>query len=206
MSDHCRYCKKEVKRNGTKRRRFCKGTDCQKKYRVLKYGDVIPTNGPKRCSICSKTKPGHHFHIDRGTRDGRTHRCKSCIKYHHEEYGRRNPHDKPSSVRGDIGNIRYFKILERDNGCCQICGTKVTAVYDRENPPSPEQQWEDTACELDHIIPRSKGGTTVEGNLQVTCRKCNRKKGVSVPDDKQADGTTVGPICHDVIDAVSSAA
>lgn len=90
---------------------------------------------------------------------------------------------RPASVRAQIGNLRYFALLKRDNYRCQICDVRVTAIYDYENPPTQEERTEDTACEIDHIIPRSKGGPTIESNLQVTCRKCNREKGTSIPDD-----------------------
>lgn len=36
----------------------------------------------------------------------------------------------------------------------------------------------------DHIFPESLGGVTTFENLQTLCRKCNSKKGVSVPDKK----------------------
>jgi hypothetical protein len=36
------------------------------------------------------------------------------------------------------------------------------------------------ALEIDHITPISKGGTGEPGNLQVLCRKCNRKKRVKL--------------------------
>ena len=35
-------------------------------------------------------------------------------------------------------------------------------------------------CEVDHIISRKHGGTTVAGNLAYSCERCNRSKGTDV--------------------------
>ncbi|MDA8054147.1 MAG: HNH endonuclease signature motif containing protein [Thermoplasmatales archaeon] len=51
-------------------------------------------------------------------------------------------------------------IFERDNYTCDYCGEKVT---------------EDTAT-LDHIVPRSKGGTDSKDNLVTCCFECNSIK------------------------------
>lgn len=53
------------------------------------------------------------------------------------------------------------KIMIRDNYRCQRCG-KI--MYD------------EVGLHIDHIIPVSKGGKTVESNLQVLCSKCNSSK------------------------------
>lgn len=53
------------------------------------------------------------------------------------------------------------RIMERDNYTCQECGKHMP---------------DEVGLHIDHIIPVSKGGKTVESNLQVLCSKCNRKK------------------------------
>ena len=59
--------------------------------------------------------------------------------------------------------VRFSRknIFERDNWRCQYCGTK----------PSK------TDLNLDHILPRSKGGKTTWDNIVVSCFPCNSKKG-----------------------------
>ncbi|MCB0347045.1 MAG: HNH endonuclease, partial [Bdellovibrionales bacterium] len=36
---------------------------------------------------------------------------------------------------------------------------------------------------IDHVIPRSQGGTTVWDNVVIACGCCNRKKGGRTPDE-----------------------
>lgn len=56
--------------------------------------------------------------------------------------------------------IRQFVIL-RDGYKCRYCGKPLTKK----------------SVTIDHIIPKSKGGPTVESNLVVACQRCNRQKG-----------------------------
>ena len=51
--------------------------------------------------------------------------------------------------------LRDF-VFSRSNGKCSYCGKQ--------------------AQEIDHIVPRSKGGTDSVNNLTATCRSCNEKK------------------------------
>ena len=58
--------------------------------------------------------------------------------------------------------LREF-IKNRDNFTCCICGN---STHIEPN----------LLLEIDHIIPVSRGGQTVEDNLQTLCWKCNRAK------------------------------
>lgn len=60
-----------------------------------------------------------------------------------------------------ISDVMRLRLLAEAKGRCALCG----ATKD-ERP-----------LDIDHIIPRSKGGKTVYENLQVLCSKCNRTKG-----------------------------
>lgn len=63
------------------------------------------------------------------------------------------------------------KILARDNYTCKLCGI---SAYNEPN----------LLLEIDHIIPLSKGGMTMESNLQTLCWKCNRSKGAKIGNEK----------------------
>lgn len=53
-----------------------------------------------------------------------------------------------------------IRIVRRDNYTCQMCGTHL----------------KDDEVEFDHKIPVSKGGSSEEHNIQLTCFDCNRSK------------------------------
>lgn len=59
-----------------------------------------------------------------------------------------------------IPNATLLRVVRRDNSTCQICGRHL----------------KDEEIELDHLIPLSRGGSSEESNLRVTCVKCNRRK------------------------------
>ena len=54
-----------------------------------------------------------------------------------------------------------FNVFARDKNTCQYCGRRL---------PRSE-------LNLDHVVPRSKGGTSSWDNVVCSCFACNRKKG-----------------------------
>lgn len=58
-------------------------------------------------------------------------------------------------------------IFERDKNTCQYCGN----VFDRKD------------LNLDHVLPREKGGQTNWENIVCSCIPCNTRKGNRLPHD-----------------------
>jgi ATP adenylyltransferase len=82
-------------------------------------------------------------------------------------------------------SIRY-KVLKAGKQRCALCG--ITA--------------KERMLDVDHIIPRSRGGSSKEENLQVLCAKCNRSKGNKDDTDFRDAGKNVKdsncPFCNGV--------
>jgi hypothetical protein len=57
-----------------------------------------------------------------------------------------------------------FAIFARDNFTCQYCGRMTPEVI----------------LEIDHILPRSEGGSDDPTNLVTSCFECNRGKGATI--------------------------
>jgi len=59
-----------------------------------------------------------------------------------------------------------INIFRRDGGYCQYCGKSF-----------PKQE-----LTIDHVVPKSRGGTSIWENVVCCCGKCNRKKGGRTPE------------------------
>jgi len=62
-------------------------------------------------------------------------------------------------------------LFERDKYTCQYCGEKP------QNRRVALKWMEEKALNLDHVVPRSRGGKTTWTNIVSACYKCNTKKG-----------------------------
>lgn len=66
-------------------------------------------------------------------------------------------------------NIRFSRIniLIRDRHTCQYCGKRMPR----------------SRLNLDHVVPRSRGGKTTWENVVTSCHACNRQKGGRLPEE-----------------------
>jgi diadenosine tetraphosphate (Ap4A) HIT family hydrolase len=70
-----------------------------------------------------------------------------------------------------IPDVLRYRVLMESGGRCALCGATK-----KERP-----------LDVDHIVPRSKGGKNVYENLQILCSKCNRSKGNKDQTDFRGD-------------------
>ena len=80
-----------------------------------------------------------------------------------------NNFNKTDQRKALTKNLR-LKIIERDKYTCQICGKYMP---------------DEVGLQVDHIIPVSQGGKSIESNLRVLCSKCNGKKGDKLDKDNK---------------------
>ena len=67
------------------------------------------------------------------------------------------------SKRKTISKKVRFEVFKRDSFTCQYCGTETRKLT------------------LDHIMPRSRGGSHVWENVVSACISCNHRKAGSTP-------------------------
>lgn len=58
-------------------------------------------------------------------------------------------------------------IYRRDENACQYCGCLLNSKN----------------ASIDHLVPRSRGGSHTWNNVVAACKPCNRKKGSRTPED-----------------------
>ena len=72
--------------------------------------------------------------------------------------------NRPNSYQRGYGGKSWAatrkQVIVRDASTCQLCG-KIVQGQD---------------CQIDHVIPKKKGGTDALENLQCLCRVCHARK------------------------------
>ena len=66
-----------------------------------------------------------------------------------------------------ISKRKRLALYERDGWACYICNAKLSADTPINTPLEPT---------LDHVLPRSRGGSDEPENLRTCCRSCNVRK------------------------------
>ncbi|MCA1738734.1 MAG: HIT domain-containing protein [Actinobacteria bacterium] len=85
--------------------------------------------------------------------------CEAKLDEYNTKRGRRIWQHRKASAGYISGTLRY-EVLKRARFRCELCGVSADV----------------RALEVDHIVPRSRGGTDDPDNLQALCYRCNAMK------------------------------
>ena len=86
--------------------------------------------------------------------------CDRKIGEYEHKYGKKSIwHSRFAGAKGVSGPLQY-QVLKRAKERCELCGISKSI----------------RALQVDHIVPRSKGGLTLLENLQALCYTCNAQK------------------------------
>jgi ATP adenylyltransferase len=104
------------------------------------------------------------------------HLCDTKIEQYEKRYGRKSIWHSRFAGAKDISGPLQYEVLKRAKERCELCGISKTVK----------------ALQVDHIVPRSRGGLTVLENLQALCYTCNSQK-----QDKDSTDFRVWPKMYD---------
>ena len=142
-------------------REHCGGRKCKNLYAYRwQHEDAGIKYETVECVLC-----GSSFKQDR---IGRNH-CENC-----------RTTDRIRRVWHEDVNVRAK--LEADGWKCKHCG--------KSTPESERGTLEQTAPELDHILPLSLGGAHSWANMQCLCRACNTEKRDDISKEPRLQGVT----------------
>ncbi|MBT5561860.1 MAG: HIT domain-containing protein [Rhodospirillaceae bacterium] len=117
--------------------------------RLVRDGALIRDNGSYRLAIPfeNMTEPDRQELIDE---------CQLQIDEHIEKFG---DTFRPRTNDPVSGSVAY-EVKKRAGGRCELCGASHS----------------ETQLDVDHVVPRNKGGSNELANLQMLCRTCNAQK------------------------------
>ncbi|QLY33301.1 HNH endonuclease [Nocardia huaxiensis] len=75
---------------------------------------------------------------------------------------------RPANQRRSIAGAKRRRIFERDGGACRICGVAGGQEF-------PDAHGHKAVLTIGHIVPKDRGGSDNDENLQIECQRCNEQ-------------------------------
>jgi 5-methylcytosine-specific restriction endonuclease McrA len=180
-------------------------TKFRRAYIVATRVKILRIDGAKNCRGCGTLKPLSEFNREKRVNDGRSSKCKVCLKYgrpalyrkpgwteeekrtRDAERQRNKRRDNPVEMRS-YGRLARAKRRARENEASgSFTKGDILNLFKMQKGKCAYfktcgQKLGDK-YHIDHIVPLTKGGSNWPRNLQLTCIRCNCSKGWKDPID-----------------------
>lgn len=125
----------------------------------------------KQCYTCKEVKPLDAYTMSRENKDGLKGSCRPCRSRQSHEYQKKHVDATRKSRRKynlkskfGLDAEWYYETLEKQGGCCDICGDKQNTTRITELTPNPR-----FAVDHNHDTGKVRG---------LLCCRCNRALGL----------------------------
>ena len=125
----------------------------------------------KQCYTCKEVKPLDAYTMSRDNKDGLRGSCRPCRSRQSNEYQKKHvdatrEHKRKYNLKSKFGLDAewYYETLEKQGGCCDICGDKQNTTRITERTPDPR-----FAVDHNHDTGKVRG---------LLCCRCNRTLGL----------------------------
>jgi hypothetical protein len=142
-------------------RKHCCSRECDEVRAKYRYAGGYSAWANKSCADC-----GGPVGVVKSNKGKYCHKCRKARKKASVRVAKYGGFLKETGRTS--ANLAMVAALIRDAGNrCSYCGLMMSSGCDPNN---------DRHTEIDHSLPRSKGGGNEPGNLKVICRRCNHLK------------------------------
>ena len=128
----------------------------------------------KHCYTCELDKATTAFNKNKTTRDGVQGRCRDCEKHHYQQ-NKQRIRTKYYQRYHDLSGF-HWKMRLRSYGAPEVAEAFYQKYLDHPNCTYCDLALTPSDIQIDHMIPRSRGGSNALDNLAVACADCNRLK------------------------------
>ena len=152
------YCAKSYSNKFVKVNKQANCIDCKKKLIISSQASIKTC----RCEDCKKKVKGKKIHA---------YKCEKCG----ETFNRLTIHrDRKIHCEKCKRQVRYINDIEKVKSILELSSRTVQKIIKRANRKCEICGWNESTCDIHHVIEKKNKGTDDSNNLIIICPNCHR--------------------------------
>ena len=150
-----------------------KGRNISSKQEIAVFNQRKSNSSMRTCTLCNSSKPLTKEFFGHTPKGGYRFQCRACINKRSREWAIKNPQKiNQRSIKRKIeanfwtpSDQLVRDLYAEQEGICALCGEKMSKDYFNKD-----------YCQVEHLLPVSRGGSNGNSNLVLAHRTCNQEK------------------------------